>query len=223
MRTGGDDIAQALALIGARPVWEGASGRVTGIEVIPLSELGRPRVDVTLRISGFFRDAFPTQIALFHEAVQAIAERLEPPDANPIAARIRADATRLAAAGMDGEAARNAAAFRVFGSKPGAYGAGLQALIDEGIWAERQDLAAAFLEWSAYAMARGEGQGARDLLETRLAATDAVVQNQDNREHDLLDSDDYYQFEGGLASAVQTLRGRRLGCSTTTIPGSNGL
>ena len=95
MRTGGDDIAQALALIGARPVWEGASGRVTGVEVIPLAELRRPRVDVTLRISGFFRDAFPTQIALFHEAVQAVAERDEPADANPIAARIRADARRL--------------------------------------------------------------------------------------------------------------------------------
>ena len=94
MRTGGDDIAQALALIGARPVWEGASGRVTGVEVMPLSELKRPRIDVTLRISGFFRDAFPTQIALFHEAVQAVAERDEPADANPIAARIRADAAR---------------------------------------------------------------------------------------------------------------------------------
>ena len=208
MRTGGDDIAQALALIGARPVWEGASGRVTGIEVVPLSELKRPRIDVTLRISGFFRDAFPTQIALFHEAVQAVAERDEPEDANPIAARIRADAKALEAAGMSDAEARSAASFRVFGSKPGAYGAGLQALIDEGIWAERRDLAAAFLEWSAYAYGGGvEGKGARALLETRLKATDAVVQNQDNREHDLLDSDDYYQFEGGLAASVETLKG----------------
>ncbi len=101
MRTGGDDIAQALALIGARPVWEGASGRVTGVEVVPLSELKRPRIDVTLRISGFFRDAFPTQIALFHEAVQAVAERDEPDDANPIAARIRADAQALAPIGHE--------------------------------------------------------------------------------------------------------------------------
>jgi cobaltochelatase CobN len=208
MRTGGDDIAQALALIGARPVWEGASGRVTGIEAIPLSELRRPRIDVTLRISGFFRDAFPTQIALFHEAVHAIAERDEPEDANPIAARIQADALRLAEAGLAEDEARRAASFRIFGSKPGAYGAGLQALIDEGVWAERKDLAATFLEWSAYAYGGGaEGQGARGLLEARLKATDAVVQNQDNREHDLLDSDDYYQFEGGLASAVETLRG----------------
>jgi cobaltochelatase CobN len=122
MRTGGDDIAQALALIGARPVWEGASGRVTGIEVMDLSELKRPRVDVTLRISGFFRDAFPHQIALFHEAVQAVAGRDEPADANPIAARIRADASRLAGAGLPSNEARQAASFRIFGSKPGAYG-----------------------------------------------------------------------------------------------------
>jgi cobaltochelatase CobN len=208
MRTGGDDIAQALALIGVRPVWEGASGRVTGVEVIPLAELKRPRIDVTLRISGLFRDAFPNQIALFHDAVQAVAERDEPEDANPAAARIHADAKRLDDAGLSEDEARRAASFRVFGSKPGAYGAGLQALIDEGIWTERKDLAAAFLEWSAYAYGGGaEGEGARGLLETRLKATDAVVQNQDNREHDLLDSDDYYQFEGGLSSAVETLKG----------------
>jgi cobaltochelatase CobN len=208
MRTGGDDIAQALALIGARPVWDGASGRVTGIEVMTLLELQRPRIDVTLRISGLFRDAFPHQIALFHEAVQAVAERSEPADANPIAARIRTDAEQLAAAGLGREEARRAASFRIFGSKPGAYGAGLQALIDEGIWAERKDLAAAFLEWSAYAYGGGaEGRSARNLLEARLKTTDAVVQNQDNREHDLLDSDDYYQFAGGLAASVETLKG----------------
>ncbi len=208
MRTGGDDIAQALALIGAQPVWEGPSGRVTAVDVIPLSELRRPRVDVTLRISGFFRDAFPAQIALFHEAVQAVAERDEPDDANPIAACIRADSGALVQQGMKEAEARKAASFRVFGSKPGAYGAGLQALVDEGIWAERKELAAAFLEWSAYAYGDGaEGSGARDMLEARLKATDAVVQNQDNREHDLLDSDDYYQFEGGLAASVETLKG----------------
>jgi cobaltochelatase CobN len=208
MRTGGDDIAQALALIGVSPVWEPASGRVTGVEVLALSELKRPRIDVTLRISGFFRDAFPAQIALFHEAVQAVAQRDEPADANPIAARIRVDARRLQEAGLAEGEARKAASFRIFGSKPGAYGAGLQALIDEGIWTERKDLAAAFLEWSAYAYGGGaEGKGARELLEARLKTVDTVVQNQDNREHDLLDSDDYYQFEGGLSASVETLRG----------------
>ncbi len=208
MRTGGDDIAQAMALIGARPVWEGASGRVTGVEAISLAEMGRPRIDVTLRISGFFRDAFPSQIALFHEAVQLVAARQEPAEVNPIAANIRRDAAQLAQAGLTAGEATRAASFRIFGSKPGAYGAGLQALIDEGIWAERKDLAASFLEWSAYAYGGGAtGEGARTQLETRLKTTDAVVQNQDNREHDLLDSDDYYQFEGGLTAAVETLRG----------------
>jgi cobaltochelatase CobN len=209
MRTGGDDVAQALALIGARPVWEGESGRVTAIEVMPLSDLKRPRVDVTLRISGFFRDAFPSQIELFHEAVRAVAEREEPPEANPIRARILADAERLADAGLTSDEALSAASFRVFGSKPGAYGAGLQTLIDEGIWSERRDLAEAFLEWSSYAYGGAAGgRQAKDLFEARLKSTDAVVQNQDNREHDLLDSDDYYQFEGGMAVSVETVSGR---------------
>jgi len=163
---------------------------------------------VTLRISGFFRDAFPAQIELFHEAVQTIAERDEPAEANPAAARIRSETADLVDAGLPEEAARQAASIRIFGSKPGAYGAGLQALIDEGVWAGRGDLAAAFLEWSGYAYGGGaEGADARPALETRLKTVDAVVQNQDNREHDVLDSDDYYQFHGGLASAVETLRG----------------
>ncbi len=209
MRTGGDDIAQALALIGAKPVWEGVSGRVTGVEAMLLSELKRPRIDVTLRISGFFRDAFPAQIQLFHEAVQLIGGLDEPDESNPIAARIRSDSESLVSEGMADDEARKAAAFRIFGSKPGAYGAGLQALIDEGLWAERADLARAFLEWSSYAYGGGSnGRDARAQLERRLKMTDAVVQNQDNREHDILDSDDYYQFEGGLASAVETLNGK---------------
>ncbi|MEO1197926.1 MAG: cobaltochelatase subunit CobN [Pseudomonadota bacterium] len=208
MRTGGDDIAQALALIGAKPVWEPGSGRVTGFEIVKLSELGRPRVDVTLRISGFFRDAFPHQIDLFDSAVQAIADLDEPDDANPIAARVRREAETLRLGGMNGEVARRRAGYRVFGSMPGAYGAGLQALIDEHIWSERSDFADAFLAWGGFAYGGGaQGSAARSELEARLAKVDAVVQNQDNREHDLLDSDDYYQFEGGLAATVEALKG----------------
>jgi cobaltochelatase CobN len=132
MRTGGDDIAQALALIGARPVWDPASRRVTGYEIIPLAMMNRPRVDVTLRISGFFRDAFPDQIALFDRAVRAVAALDEDEADNPLAARARAESARLIETGMDDAEADRRASFRVFGSKPGAYGAGLQALIDEG-------------------------------------------------------------------------------------------
>ncbi|WP_350334205.1 cobaltochelatase subunit CobN [Coralliovum pocilloporae] len=208
MRTGGDDIAQALALIGAKPVWEAGSGRVTGFEVIPLSELKRPRIDVTLRISGFFRDAFPHQIDLFDSAVRMIAGLDEPDDANPIAARVKEERARLKAEGIEETAADKRAAFRVFGSMPGAYGAGLQALIDEKIWSDKSDFADAFLSWGGFAYGAGaEGDEARGLLEDRLKTVDAVVQNQDNREHDLLDSDDYYQFEGGLAATVSHLKG----------------
>ncbi|KZL21804.1 Aerobic cobaltochelatase subunit CobN [Pseudovibrio axinellae] len=207
MRTGGDDIAQALALIGARPVWEEASGRVTGFKVVPLAELQRPRVDVTLRISGFFRDAFPQLIHLFDAAVAAIAELDEPEDANPLAARFKAEFASLLAKGVEEGQAHKRASSRIFGSKPGAYGAGLQAMIDEKLWDKRSDFAESFLEWGGYAYGRSQdGDLAKDDLKTRLLHTDAVVHNQDNREHDLLDSDDYYQFEGGLAATVETLK-----------------
>jgi cobaltochelatase CobN len=209
MRTGGDDIAQALALIGARPVWEPASGRVTAFEILPASVLDRPRVDVTLRISGFFRDAFPGLIDLFDSAVRAVAALDEPPEINPLAARFAADRQALEAAGASPVQAAHRAGFRVFGSRPGAYGAGLQALIDEGIWSDRSDLGDTYIAWGQWAYSAGaEGQAERGLFEQRLAGTDAVVHNQDNREHDLLDSDDYYQFEGGLAAAVRHVAGR---------------
>jgi cobaltochelatase CobN len=209
MRTGGDDIAQALALIGARPVWEPASGRVTGFEIMPAGILDRPRVDVTLRISGFFRDAFPGLIDLFDSAVRAVAALDEPEDVNPLAARYAADREALEAAGAGPEDAARRAGYRIFGAKPGAYGAGLQTPIDEGIWKDEGDLADAWLGWGQYAYAAGgEGKSERGLLETRLGAVDAVVHNQDNREHDLLDSDDYYQFEGGLALVVRHLSGK---------------
>ncbi|MCU0832528.1 MAG: cobaltochelatase subunit CobN, partial [Rhizobiaceae bacterium] len=199
MRTGGDDIAQALALMGVKPVWDGPTRRVTGFEILPVAALGRPRVDVTLRISGFFRDAFPDQIALIDRAARAVGALDEPAEDNPVAARMKAEA----APGHDAGA-------RVFGSKPGAYGAGLQALIDEGGWRERADLGEAYLVWGGYAYGAGdEGRAARGALETRLSQLDAIVQNQDNREHDLLDSDDYYQFEGGMAAAAETLSGTR--------------
>lgn len=211
MRTGGDDIAQALALIGARPTWDvGASGRVAGFEVLPLSLLDRPRVDVTLRVSGFFRDAFPAQIDLFDSAVRAIAELEEPEHLNPIAARVRVESADLIAQGADAKAARRKAAFRVFGSKPGAYGAGLQALIDERGWSDEGDFARAYLAWGGYAYGNGAaGEAAQSAFSHRLSAVDAVLHNQDNREHDLLDSDDYYQFEGGLAATIKHLTGRK--------------
>ena len=210
MRTGGDDIAQALALIGARPVWEPSSWRVTGYEIIPLARLGRPRVDVTLRISGFFRDAFPAQIELLDKAIRAVGALDEDEDDNPLAARMRSEASLLTASGIARPDADDMAGHRIFGSKPGAYGAGLQALIDEKIWNERADLAAAYVTWGAYAYgARAQGINDEKAFTERLKRIEAVVHNQDNREHDLLDSDDYYQFEGGMTAAVEQASGHR--------------
>jgi cobaltochelatase CobN len=211
MRTGGDDIAQALALMGVQPRWDaGAGGRVAGFDIMPLSVLDRPRVDVTLRVSGFFRDAFPAQIDLFDSAARAVAALDEPDSQNPLAARNRAERTALVAKGASEAEAAQRAGYRIFGSKPGAYGAGLQALIDEKGWNDSGDLARAYLAWGGYAYGGGvSGAAEGRMFETRLAQVDAILHNQDNREHDLLDSDDYYQFEGGLAATVKHLTGRK--------------
>ncbi|MDP7549079.1 MAG: cobaltochelatase subunit CobN, partial [Alphaproteobacteria bacterium] len=208
MRTGGDDIAQALALMGVQPKWEPASRRVIGFDILPIHMLDRPRVDVTLRISGFFRDAFPTQIDLFDSAARAVAALDESGRDNPLAARAGADRKRLRQAGHSIDDAEHLAAARVFGSKPGAYGAGLQALIDEKGWQGDDDLARAYLAWGGYAYGgKQSGRPAHGQFQSLLSSTQAVVQNQDNREHDLLDSDDYYQFEGGLTAAVRHYSG----------------
>ena len=210
MRTGGDDIAQALALMGVRPTWDAASRRVTGFEILPLSILDRPRVDVTLRVSGFFRDAFPSQIDLIDSAARAVAALDEAPELNPLAARVALDAAHLMSQGNDEESARRRAGFRVFGSRPGAYGAGLQALIDERGWQDDGDLARAYLAWGGYAYGAGaQGSAEHRLFQTRLSAVEGVLHNQDNREHDLLDSDDYYQFEGGITATVRHFSGRQ--------------
>jgi cobaltochelatase CobN len=203
MRNGGEDIAQALALLGVRPVWDGPSRRLVDLELIPLAQLGRPRVDVTLRISGLFRDAFPQLVAWMNRATALVATASdESAEDNPIAA----------AAIVDGHA------WRVYGSAPGAYGAGLQGLIDSGEWENRSDLGRAYLNWSSW---RYEGLGGvdggggrlavaadRGGLEQRLRQVQVVLHNQDNREHDLLDSDDYYQFQGGLSAAVEAVSGK---------------
>ena len=215
MRTGGDDLAQALALMGVELKWDNASRRVTGFDVMPVRVLGRPRVDVTLRASGFFRDAFPSQIALFDKAVQAVARLDEPEQHNPLAARWRRDRDDLMAKGKSVGEAERFAGYRVFSAMPGAYGAGMQTLIDEGIWSDRKDFADTFLAWGSYAYGDTGGAGEavegvadKDGLSRRLKATDAVIHNQDNREHDILDSDDYYQFAGGLAATVAVLKGQ---------------
>jgi cobaltochelatase CobN len=198
MRTQGDDIAEVLALIGVRPVWDDASRRVTGFEVIPREELGRPRIDVTVRISGFFRDAFPHVITLLDDAIAAVA-RLEEPD-NHVRAHALEDAAR------HGDWRR--ATSRIFGSKPGAYGAGLLPLIDSRDWRDDADLAEVYAVWGGYAYGRGlEGREARDDMEAAFRRIAVAAKNQDTREHDIVDSDDYFQYHGGMVAMVRSLTG----------------
>ena len=211
MRTGGDDIAQAMALMGVRPVWATGSQRVDDFEILPLSLLDRPRVDVTLRVSGFFRDAFANLIRLFDAAVQAVAALDEPADMNPLAARVRQEREQLLRDGLDADQAAKQAGWRIFGAKPGAYGAGVQNAIDGRLWQSRDDLAEVYLNWGGYAYGGSdEGTPARDGFAKRLSQVQAVLQNQDNREHDLLDSNDYYQFQGGMLAAVESLSGEKV-------------
>ena len=203
MRTGGDELAQAMALLGVRPLWENGSGRVTGFEVMPASVLGRPRVDVTLRISGLFRDVFPQQIALFDQAVRAVIAEDEPEDVNPVAAAVRADRAALEAGGTAAETAGRWAAARVFGAAPGVYGTALPGMIARGDWASRADFGAAYLEGSCHAYGKDlDGLPLPALFRRRVGAADALVHHQDQREHDLLSSDGFMQYEGGFSAAA---------------------
>jgi cobaltochelatase CobN len=200
MRTQGDDIAEVLALIGCRPVWDDASRRVTGFEIVPLAELGRPRVDVTVRISGFFRDAFPHVIALIDDAIAAVAELDEPADRNYLRGHALEDHAE------HGDWRR--ATTRIFGSKPGAYGAGLLPLIDAGNWRDDRDLAEVYAVWGGYAYGRGlDGREARGDMEASFRRIAVAAKNQDTREHDIVDSDDYFQYHGGMVAMVRSLTG----------------
>ena len=198
MRTGGEDLALAMLLLGTHPVWDEGSGRVNGFEVVPLALLDRARVDVTLRVSGLFRDAFAAQVALFDAAVRAVAERDEAGDWNPLAAACR---------GLAGVALRRATA-RVFGPAPGEHGAGVTELLDRGAWRDRAELGASYLAASPAAYGK-DLDGAVDLdgFAARVAAADAFVHQQDHREADLLDSTAWAAHEGGFAAAAESLGG----------------
>ena len=201
MRTQGDDIAEVLALIGCRPEWDEGSRRVTGVAIVPLAELGRPRIDVTLRISGFFRDAFPHVIALLDDAIAAVAALEEPAESNYVRAHALADSAR------HGDWRR--ATTRIFGSKPGAYGAGLLPLIDARNWRDDADLAEVYAVWGGFAYGRGlDGVNARPDMESAFRRIAVAAKNVDTREHDIADSDDYFQYHGGMVAMVRSLTGR---------------
>lgn len=208
IRTAGDDIAEVLALLGVRPVWQEANRRVIGVEVIPLEELGRPRIDITCRISGFFRDGFPHLITLIDEAVQAVINLDEPLEHNFPRSHALAAAAHLEAAGVHAEAAKHQASYRIFGCAPGSYGAGILPLIDAQNWHDDADFAEVYLTWGGYAYTASEsGVLARDAFARALSGVEVATKNQDNREHDIFDSDDYMQFHGGMIATIRSLTG----------------
>ncbi|MFI2559060.1 cobaltochelatase subunit CobN [Nocardia farcinica] len=200
MRTSGDDIAEVLALLGVRPVWDEASRRVTTLEVIPLPELGRPRIDVTVRISGFFRDAFPHVLALLDDAVRLVADLDEPAEDNYVRAHTLADVAE--------HGDRRRSTTRIFGSKPGTYGAGLLQLIDSKSWRSDDDLAQVYTTWGGYAYGRGlDGAPAAEDMRSAYRRIAVAAKNTDTREHDIADSDDYFQYHGGMVATVRALTG----------------
>ncbi|MDX8454020.1 cobaltochelatase subunit CobN [Mesorhizobium sp. VK9D] len=192
LRTGGEEIAQGLALMGCRPQWDAATGRVTGIEVLPPAALGRPRVDVTWRISGLFRDMFPTQIALIDAAANAVAGRDEDDAENPLAA-----ATRVQ--GKVGP--------RIFGTSPGTYGAGVEDLLSRGEWGAREEIGRAYLDATshAYGGADGEAIAAPGAFEGRIAEADLLVHTGDDPGRDILEGSADVAFIGGFSAALAAL------------------
>ncbi|WP_197681177.1 cobaltochelatase subunit CobN [Nocardioides scoriae] len=200
MRTSGDDVAEVLALLGVRPEWDEASRRVSDLHVVPLEELGRPRIDVTVRISGFFRDAFPHVVAMLDDAVQLVAALEEPDDQNFVAAHARADLAD------HGDERRSTT--RIFGSKPGSYGAGILQVVENGSWRDDQDLAEVYTAWGGFAYGRGlDGAPAADDMRTNYRRIKVAAKNIDTREHDIADSDDYFQYHGGMVATVRALTG----------------
>ena len=210
MRTHGDDVAQILALLGVRPVWRPENRQLCGVEVIPLAQLKRPRVDVTTRISGFFRDAFPQLIDLIDDAVQAVLVLDEPLEQNFVRKHYLAELGAWIGEGLSEPQAAQRAGHRIFGAKPGSYGAGILPLIQEKNWQSDADFAAAYVNWGGYAYGRGsQGIDEREAFRMRLSGVQVALHNQDNREHDIFDSDDYLQFHGGMIATIRALTGQQ--------------
>lgn len=208
MKTCGDDLAEILWLYGVRPVWLGETEKVIGLEPIPIEELGRPRIDVTLRISGLFRDTFPNLIERIEDGVNLVASLEEDLEQNYIRKHVLGEICRLADEGKDFEQARRQALARVFGCPPGTYGAGVDTVIEGKCWEDSSDLGRVYVNWSCHAYGRElHGERLQEAFERRLAACQVTVKNIPSVESDLLDDDDYYIYHGGLISAVESLSG----------------
>lgn len=209
MRSKGDDVAEILWLMGLKPVWQHGSGNVCGLEVIPLQELGRPRLDVTPRISGIFRDAFLNLVELLDKGVQMVAALKEKPAMNYLRAHVMDDMALYQQDGLGEEEAFRQATLRLFGAAPGAYGAGVAALVEAKNWKDIHDIGDVFVGWSSHAY----GQGVAGVKHERayrhlLERMDVTVKNEDSREYDMMSCTDFYSYHGGLIAAVRSVRGQ---------------
>ncbi len=208
MRTHGDDIAEIYYLMGLRPVWQKGSGNVVGLEVIPLEELKRPRLDVVPRVSGFFRDSFPNLMEMIDEAVRIVTALKEPPESNFIRRNVYKDMEEYRTEGMGEEEAFREASFRVFGCPPGTYGAGVAELIESKNWQTQEDLGNNYIRYSSHAYGTGSyGNQKPQAFRRMLARMDVTVKNEDSREYDMMSCTDYYNYYGGLIVAAKTVRG----------------
>jgi len=221
MKTKGDDIAEILYLMGVKPVWEETSGRVIGIEVIPLETLKRPRIDVTIRMSGLFRDTFPNIVNLIDEAVELVASLKEHPEKNYVAKHVATEVRERVTQGVDVERAREEACYRIFGDRPGAYGCGVGDAIDSKNWKDQKDLSNIYVTWGCYVYGRKNyGISVPEQFKLRLSKINLTVKNQDSREYDILDGDDWYEAHGGMITAVKIFKGEapRSYCGDSSDP-----
>ncbi len=208
MRSHGQCIAEFLYLLGVRPVRLRGMDRVVDIEVVPMEELQRPRIDVTARISGFFRDSMPSAVAWLEKAVDMVLNLDEGPEINYVRKHVFADVAAMVQQGMDREQAREEAAYRIFGDPPGTYGAGVSDVLEEKNWETVDDLARVYVRWGGHAYGRGKGKYVPEAFSRRMGSLDVTIQNEDNREISMLSSDDYNAYHGGMIAAVRSLKGQ---------------
>lgn len=210
MRSHGQCIAEFLYLMGIRPIWEPGSLYVKRLEPIPLSELKRPRIDVTARISGLFRDTMPSVVSLMDRAVLLAASLAENDEDNYVRKHISEDSRIMEEKGSPKEEAWREAAYRIFGDAPGTYGAGVAALLEEKNWDSLNDLANVFIRWGGHAYgSKSNGSYKPELFRERLSHMEVTIKNEDNHETNMMSSDDYNAYHGGLIAAVRSCSGKK--------------
>lgn len=209
MRSSGQDIAEFLYMLGVRPVWQKGSLTIRGLEIISLSELKRPRIDVTARISGLFRDTLPQLAELMDKAVLLAASQEESDEDNYVRKHVKEDTKYMTDEGIDGDEAWRNAAFRIFGDAPGTYGAGVNTVLDGKNWQNEDDLANVYVRWGGHVFGGGKrGVFKPELFKKRLSSLDLTIKNEENHESNILSSDDYNAFHGGMIAAVKSLGGK---------------